>query len=931
MEIFSVDEEVAAALDRGDDAAVLRLLTDVARIERRVRESIDALLTDLAFVLRLAPTPLANDAQLILPSGTYASRDLLVLLETLLELQYDALSADRAPPLFPLLFDWFYWFDPSANARVDEPASRHHPHYERWVEAERLSRAAPPGTPSPALWLRRLPPVAARDPIRTCFGIPGTLRERSRDERRLLVACDLALYERSEGRTLGGPIMTEPARIAAYHDDRVSLYALDRIEPIAELPPAAAPIRQMRFVDRNRALLTATANDVHAWHSVDGAPLGAAGPGPLRQLLPLDHGPTILHHPSGSRLFDQTKATPVGLSGPVSSSVTFTQGKKKDSYNLNRNATRELRLVDGDSGRVLLGLVLAGRMQIEAPSTDLSPDGARVLVWNRGRAQLWSTETLAPIAALPAFGDSINMSISAVEFSNDSELCFIANGNTLFWFAASDAQTRGELRFAGSDDKPDARLDYVRLARAGERSVLLYAGTAWHFVNPAIGTLGPAMTIGYHYPPVVAPDGTFVVLLDSKSMRVHSLPDGALRFEVKTYSHDVGIAADGATIELRNERSIKRFDAVTGEELALREAPPVEQPASRIHEPRDRNRIRIDTGALTTSVRLLVVPEPRLPNTRVRFLGGDGRHLLTEHESGLRLWDLATGRAALDWAGERVVLTPELMAGEPPRVLIRRGDELVLRELTDGRALWRRALRLPDVERASLSRDGRTFLIEAKGGGLVALDAASGDERYVLADAKVHKHCARHVVVTLAGQANTIVEIESGRTIAVLPGERGVYGVSRDGEWALRPGAYSHCEIWRLDSQQLVTTFEYEGGTPYFLEEPVRVQTFESISPQSGNTDTDIWREYEVPSGRLLRTRSEDVYGYGFLDRARTPGTLAPGVVLESDGLVVDGTRLSLDANQAVGVGLDGTIYVATETALFDLFAIERSRKSETP
>lgn len=647
---------MAAALARGDEAAVLRLLTDLTGLERRANESIDALLTDLAFVLRLAPTPLSADAQLILPSGTCASRDLLMLLETLLERQREPLVADRALPLFPLLFDWFYWFrNPPANARVERPASRHHPHYERWVEAERLSRAAPPGAPSPELWLRRLllwRPAIRCEPAsafraRCARAVATSATCWSRAACRSTAHRGVDARRRDHDRADAHRGVSRRPRLAL----RARSHRAHRRAAACSSAHSSAALRrsQPRAAHRHRE------RRAGGGRSVERGTLGASGPGPLRQLLPLDHGPTILHHPSGSRLFNLTQATPIGLVGPVPSSVTFTEGAKKRIYNLSRDATRELRLVDGDSGRVLLGLVLAARMQIEAPSTNLSPDGTRLLVWNRGRAQLWSTETLAPIAALPAFGDSINTSISAVELTNDSELVFIANGNTLYWFAASDATPRGALRFAGSDGKPDENLDYVHLARAGTRAVLLYAGSAWHFVDPAIGTLGPAMAIGYHHPPVVAPDGTFVVLFGSKSIQVHSLPDGTLRFEVETYSHDVGISTDSATIELRYERRLQRFDARTGEKLDLNVAPPVERPASRIDSKEGRDRVRIDTGALTTPVRLHVVPEPRLPNTRVRFLGGDGGHLLTEHESGLQALGPRDGarRARLDGRARR--------------------------------------------------------------------------------------------------------------------------------------------------------------------------------------------------------------------------------------------------------------------------------------
>jgi hypothetical protein len=61
----------------------------------------------------------------------------------------------------------------------------------------------------------------------------------------------------------------------------------------------------------------------------------------------------------------------------------------------------------------------------------------------------------------------------------------------------------------------------------------------------------------------------------------------------------------------------------------------------------------------------------------------------------------------------------------------------------------------------------------------------------------------------------------------------------------------------------------------------MKVVTFESISPQSGNTDTDITRTYELPSGRLLSSESVDSPSFGGTDGRRwRPGSCATGVSL---------------------------------------------------
>lgn len=150
--------------------------------------------------------------------------------------------------------------------------------------------------------------------------------------------------------------------------------------------------------------------------------------------------------------------------------------------------------------------------------------------------------------------------------------------------------------------------------------------------------------------------------------------------------------------------------------------------------------------------------------------------------------------------------------------------------------------------RFSLSRESRTFLVEASGGGLVAVDAATGEERYVLADAKVHTRCARHLVLTLAGQPNLIVEIESGRTIAQLPGERSVYDVSRDGQWLLGSGGYS-------PMRDLAARTEAAGN-----DVRVRRRHPELYGRSAAGADV---REHLAPSGRhghrhLARVRSAD-------------------------------------------------------------------------
>lgn len=908
MEFILPQEALVMAVAAGDEAAVLRSLTDLPSVEARFREALDALLADLAFVLRLAPSPLSAGAEVMLAAGTCASRDTLVLIETFAEQRREELVRDPAQ-FFSLLFDWFYWLDSPS----DEPASRQRPHYDRWVERERQRRAASPGAPSPQLWLRRIPPAPLRSPPRPCFGIPGALLATSRDGRLLLVGCKLPLYERQQGWVLGGEIISAPARLAAYRGHDVALYALDRSEPVAQMTSPTEPIRALRFADRNRLVIAATSTTVHAWQSSDGALVGTATEGPLRQLLPMDHGPMILYHPEGCRLFDFKTTTPLRIKGPVPSQLTYTRDGKPETYQLSRDATVERRLVDGTNGRVLLGIVLGGRMQVESPSVLLSPDGARLIVWNRGRAQLWSTETLAPIAALPPFGDSINTAITDVEFSSDGELCFIANGDTLFWFAARDGEARGSLRFSGSD--------YVHLARAGARGVMVHTKHAWHVVDPASGTLGASIAADYVHAPLVSPAGDFVVIQGGSAIAVYSLPSGALRFKKATYSYEVTLAPDGAWLELPDRKGVRRFDARSGEELD--QAAPAEVGSRVVAGRDDRIRVFAPTAA-RVSAAPDVPPEPRLPQSPVRFLA-DGRHLLTEHATGLRLWELSTGLPAQDWPGERVLLGVEAH-GKPQRLLIARGDALVLRDLADGSELWSRPSSGWPIERAAFSSASGMIVVEGRG-HVAVLDAESGQERSAFPDAKVQKLCAHHLVLTVGAIANTVIELASGRTIATVPGGASVLDVSADGAWILRLSGYDKCEIWQVALGAGATTFEYQGGSPRFLEAPLRVQTFESVSPQSGNTDTDTWREYEVPSGRLIATRSEDVSSYAYLDRARPSGPLGPGVSIE-DGtwLVVDGSRLQLTSEQAVGTGRDGVIYVAQETAsLFELFVVERS------
>lgn len=330
----STSAELRAALAAGDDVAVIAAATDLELVEARCRASVDALLDDLAFVLRGAPRPLAVEARLEHVSGARLDRAVVAMLETVLDAARAVLRRDPGQ-LLPILHDELYWIDAPARAAHGAPSPGDRQLW-RWLEhhAEFAARAG-------AWWLRSLRPPRFAHTALPRWRTPGTIAAVSPDGAWALVARDgLALLElrtgavrQSFGSGARGRFAPVGDRLVVWRDAAVELLGVAAATPPIALTPTIAPVHDAAFSADGQVLFVAASREVHAYRVADGtrlATLAFAAAG----LAPCGDGALLLAG-DGCRLWAPARArlvaVPVRCAHPSWTAVSPT-GDRVVSY-----------------------------------------------------------------------------------------------------------------------------------------------------------------------------------------------------------------------------------------------------------------------------------------------------------------------------------------------------------------------------------------------------------------------------------------------------------------------------------------------------------------------------------------------------------------------------------------------------------------------
>lgn len=262
--------ELRAAFVAGDHEGVLAAFAELDFLEAGCRVSVDALIAEIAHVVREAPRPLPVEVQLEHPSGARLDAGALALLGAVVAANREVLA--RSPErLFPILFRELHWREPALSRLAD--------HLRATFEAR-----------ADAAWLRPLVPPETFTLV--SWRIPGEPRSLSADGRLLLLAQGTpAAPSRHVSRCLIDPvtrhsILTVPsssgvalspdgACAVVFAEKSAELWSTRTRASYATLDPHELEVQRAVFARDSRVVFTEALEVVRAIRVADGVCLAS--------------------------------------------------------------------------------------------------------------------------------------------------------------------------------------------------------------------------------------------------------------------------------------------------------------------------------------------------------------------------------------------------------------------------------------------------------------------------------------------------------------------------------------------------------------------------------------------------------------------------------------------------------------------------------
>lgn len=955
--------EVRAALDAGEFSDVLTTLSDLPWLEARCKESIERLLDDLSWVLRVSPNALPASATVDHASGARLDRVALQLLATTLLTHREALT--RAPHrLFELTYNTLYWLDaPERRAHLDAPPAEfiEGRRLWRWMEHWRECFELRAG----AVWLRRLRPHA--EAMLATWQVGEGYAALGEDGRHVLFSRPVPGYRSMTASQKQSPWRLGEAcpaptgeRLLSYTAERAQLWSSEVRGPLRVLGPHPGEIRRAFFLGEGRLLVTASARGVQALRGDDGVPLAVWTGDDDTEALPCDDGMVLLHQSEATLLLDVSRMTcsKSGLTGPYPAEWTLGANKKTQvSYRLDpgiyppgRAYPSELCLLDARTGTARLTLVSP-----RGVSGRLSPDGNWLLTYTGSFAQLWTTDTLAQVHVWQC-PDKIDDAV----FAQDGSVIVIASYHVnsyreLHAFRVDDGQRLGILTLEGSVEA---------LQRCGEGRVLFHCHgwQIWDFVQPAI-PVAESTGDSYYYTTVSPAGDRLVRYRSGTGLEGWALPENKRLFQQESRSaHDLAFHPNGGSFVVTGEYGGASHDATSGERRTSLSVGTYQklffQPTGRYlltcHDGQwslwdlttmDRvARAQTDRffgnhaswsgdgetvvfgdwkGSLLADLSTLVPPlrlrdDARLPEIRypqLRF-SSTGATLVVRHKNGMSFWNASQGVMIRSVEGEQKGFFGR-------GVLVRQGDSLAAFATEDGCELWRVTLPKAEYEDFCVAEAEGVVLHDKRERSLTALGLNDGQTRYSLDDTKLVLH-DREVVVTASATGELCLRaIETAAILVTLPDlragrDRGSFAVSPDRSW-LAHQRYDEVDLWDLEARALRHTV-FDSGSMRFRSDGALV-LYSSVSPQSGNTDTCSEAVYDPATGKCISSRTWDEYGYG----PDIPYEVAPGIIATGSTLRIHDTDLQLPYECLAHCTARGEIFVAsTHTGRVEIYELRR-------
>jgi WD40 repeat protein len=509
----------------------------------------------------------------------------------------------------------------------------------------------------------------------------------SPDGRRLITGCTdhtARLWDAATGRPCGRPLQ---------HEAEVWLVACCR---------------------DGKTLLTATANGAYRWdlESLEsrGQPLNHTGYCTYAALNP--NGQTVLTEGPGRpdlgqkelQLWSLATGKRLGLPQIYSEkaeSVCFSPGGQQ-VFVAHGSVVRLLVTTDGPAlAEVLPGIGGVPHHQGQIASLAVSPDGRTLLTASLdGTAQLWDTQTLAPV------GESLEHQdfVKAVAFAPDGRtfLTRSADGRVRLWDLAVGQQSEAQLpaakglKFDRVLFSPDGRA-VLRLCH-NTQEAQVYDVPTGKFRGAPLRHEGELRAAAF------SPDSR--VLLTGSTDRTARLWDAttgkALPSRVKATPlwHDAGVTAVAFTLDGKglltasNDGKVRLWDTATGKPLG----------------------------------------QPLQHDQPVASVAGspDGRRVLTgAWSSTARLWDVQTGKLIAMFPDHPIKVVVAFSPDSKTFVAADDDGKVWLREAADGKALCRAMAHEGRVEAVAYSPDGKTVAtawggVNKNSGGVRLWNAATG-------------------------------------------------------------------------------------------------------------------------------------------------------------------------------------------------------------
>jgi WD40 repeat protein len=255
----------------------------------------------------------------------------------------------------------------------------------------------------------------------------------------------------------------------------------------------------------------------------------------------------------------------------------------------------------------------------------------------------------------------------------------------------------------------------------------------------------------------------------------------------------------------------------------------------------------------------------------------DGRYLSTRGADGVKVWDLETGREAVDGAGRAATLNDVVRAGGRELTAAANGRAVQVRDARTGQDLWTLDGHTETVYGVAFSPDGTRLASAGADETVKVWELPAGTEPRVLRRPllDLHGHTAPVRAVAFSPDGNRLASAGADETVAVwqLPGGRQVLSLRGHTDWVLAlafspdgrrlasAGRDAAVKVWDATTGQEARTLSRHTG-------PVNAVAFspdgQVLASASADGTVRLWGATTGREGVTLRGHTDKVWGVAF-------------------------------------------------------------------